>query len=257
MTFTLCNNENPKCFIKKILTKREQNIVNREQELLTVAEAIMAHEGFSGLTMDKLVAACDYSKGTVYNHFSNKEDLFCALCIKSVKMIISLTKRALAFDGTLREKCLAMCFVHRLHSQLHPTLFLCVLLAKTPAVRERASAGRLAMQGELEQEITQLVDELFAKALTNNDIKPNGEGQLENLCFSLWSTCFGANALLISACEAEAVSRLDSDFALLFNINALLDGVGWQPLSQSCDYQDSWQRIGNEVFAVEVAALQT
>jgi len=256
MTFLNCNNESPKCFIRKILTKREQKIADREVELLDVAEAIMAHEGFSGLTMDKLVASCDYSKGTVYNHFSNKEDLFCALCIKSIRIIMSQTKRALAFEGSLREQCLALCYVQRLHSQLHPTLFLCVLLAKTPAVQERASVGRLALQSELEQEMTLLVDALFAKALAEGKIAQVGEDHIENLSFTMWSVCFGANALLIGARDAKAIARLNGDQALLFNLNALLDGIGWQPLSNSWDYQATWQRIATEIFSAEVAALQ-
>jgi AcrR family transcriptional regulator len=244
MTLKCDNNENPKCFIRNILTKRQQNIVNREHELLEVAESIMGHEGFSGLTMDKLVAACDYSKGTVYNHFANKEDLFCALSIKGLRFMMTMTKRAFEMEGTLREKCLGLCYTQRLHSQLHPTAFLCALMAKTPAVQERASHGRITIQRELEQEVTTMVDELLSQAIVQGDICDSSKHHLESLCFSLWSMSFGTNALLIGACEARAVARLDAEAALLFNINALLDGLGWHPLSSSWDYQQSWQRIG-------------
>lgn len=256
MTFKQSTTEKSTCFIHKLLSNREQKIANRELELLNVAEKIMIHEGFSGFTMDKLVADCNYSKGTVYNHFSNKEDLFCALSIEGMRFLISLMQRSLNIQGTLREKCLGLFYSQRLHSQIHPTSFLCVLMAKTPAVLERASKARLEHQIILEQETTALVDKLLSTAITSGDINENRKQHVESLCFALWSMSFGSNALLINAAEAKAVSRLDTNNALLFNINALLDGIGWKPLSSECDYQQSWLRIGNEVFSKEVSALQ-
>lgn len=250
------NNENPKCFIRNILNKREQKIVDRELELLSIAEKIMLHEGFSGLTMDKLVATCDYSKGTVYNHFSNKEDLYCSLSIENLRLCISLTKRALNMEGTLREKCLGIYYAQQLQSRMRHTSSFCVLIAKTPAVRERASAGRLEIQEALEQEITALIDELLSTAITAGDIGKAKKQHVDNLCFSLWSMSFGSNALLINAQEAQAISRLEAEGALLFNINMLLDGMEWSPLSEQWDYNKSWQRIGNEVFSAELATLQ-
>lgn len=256
MTFKKNTHEKPTCFIHNTLSNREQKIITRELELLSLAEKIMIHEGFSGFTMDKLVADCSYSKGTVYNHFANKEDLFCALSIEGMRFLISLMQRSLNIQGTLREKCLGLFYAQRLHSQMHPTSFLCVLMAKTPAVLERASKARLEHQTRLEQRTTALVDDLLSTAITSGDINEKNKQHVDSLCFSLWSMSFGSNALLINAAEAKAISRLDTNNALLFNINALLDGIGWKPLSCDCDYQQSWLRIGNEVFATEVATLQ-
>lgn len=254
--FKCDNNENPKCFIRNILTKKEQSIVNRELDLLEVAEGIMEHEGFSGLTMDKLVAACDYSKGTVYNHFANKEDLFCALSIQGMRFILALMKRAQTMNGNSREKCLALFYAQWLYSKLHVTGSLCVLMVKTPAVLERASAGRISIQQELEQEITILVDGIIEQAIASGDIKQDNRLDVANICFALWSLSFGSNALLSAAQETNAVARLRMSEALLFNSNILLDGLGWSPSSTCWDYQATWHRIGQEVFAVEVAALK-
>jgi len=255
MTNKQDNNENPKCFIHKVFNKREQKIVDRELELLNIAEKIISHEGFSGLTMDKLVATCDYSKGTVYNHFANKEDLYCALSIVNLRFCIALTKRALDMDGTLREKCLGIYYAQQLQSRLRHTSSFCVLVAKTPAVRERASIGRLEIQEMLEQEITALIDNLLSTAIAAGDISKRKKQHVDNLCFSLWSMSFGSNALLINAQEAQAISRLEAEGALLFNINVLLDGMEWTPLSEKWDYTQSWQRIGEEVFSEELATL--
>ncbi len=225
----------------------------REQALLKFAEDIMLVEGFSGLTMDKLVAACPYSKGTVYNHFNSKEDLLCALCIKGMLITLELFKKAAVFEGNSRERILAIHFAYRLHSLAYPTLFLCVLTSQTPAVKEKADPKRLLMQEQLDKELTGYCDKLFELGIEQGDI--DSGISVSQLTFSSWALSFGSNALLTMAGSVEGVQRLDQDQALLIGINLLMDGMNWRPLSNEWDYVSSWQRIGCEIFSEEMNEL--
>ncbi|MDF2178387.1 TetR/AcrR family transcriptional regulator [Aliiglaciecola sp. CAU 1673] len=244
------------CLLKKFKNKREQAFAEREQELLVLAEKIMAKEGFSGLTMDKLVVACDYSKGTVYNHFSSKEDLLCALCVKSMEMEIALFDKGLAFQGRSRERLLAIYYAYRLHALMHPTLFYCVLTAKTPAVKEKASEARLTQQAELELQLSHVCDQLFEQGIQDGDLKLPAGITYSHLSFAAWALAFGSNALLQGASEATLVSRINAQEALLFNVNLVLDGMHWTPLSQDWDYRACWQRIGKKIFSTELSTLE-
>jgi len=248
-------NDKPDCFIHKIKNKRQQAIADREQELLELAEKLMEREGFASLTMDKLVAACSYSKGTVYNHFNSKEDLLCALCIKGMKQKFELSKKAASFEGNTREKCLALHFSQHLHGLKHPTLYFCVLTAKTPAVKEKASPTRLKQQQELETDMTQFCDGMFSEALQQGDLKLSLGLGIDSFGFANWSMSFGSSALLMMGKDIEAIKRLNLDLALLHNISFLLDGMGWLPLSSQWDYMQSWQRIADEIFKDELAEL--
>ncbi|GAA0368442.1 TetR/AcrR family transcriptional regulator [Bowmanella denitrificans] len=257
MNFRLsCNKDNERCLFKKFKNKRQQAIAEREQELLCLAEKLMEEHGFSGLTMDKLVAACDYSKGTVYNHFSSKEDLICALCSKCMTLELELFARAITFDGNGRERVLAVCFAYWLHAVLNPTLFYCVLIAKTPAVAERASPARLEGQLALEMQLSDTCNSLFAAAVDSGDLPKPTSLPFEAFSFAAWATAFGTNALLQAASTSQLIKGLDAQQALLFNTNLLLDGMQWTPLSSQWNYQGSWQRIGKELFADELRTLQ-
>ena len=66
------------------LTRKQREIREREQLLLRVARKMLIEQGYSGLSMDQLAEATEYSKGTVYQHFSTKEDLVTALAIESM-----------------------------------------------------------------------------------------------------------------------------------------------------------------------------
>lgn len=235
--------------LDKVSNKSELAKMEREDELLEIAESIMQKEGFSGLTMDKLVFTCAYSKGTVYNHFNSKEDLLCALCIKSMRLTLALFKKAKTFSGTSREKILAIHYAYRLHALKFPTLFLCVLTSQTPAVREKADPERLALQLSLDTEMTNYCDNMFVLAQKLGDISV--EVDINQLTFASWALSFGSNALLTLSNDVQGIQRLDADPALLNNINLLMDGMLWAPLSRDWDYHKSWQRIGLELFKQE------
>ena len=245
----------PKCLIGKFKNKRQAAIADREQELLAIAERLMGTEGFSGLTMDKLVAACNYSKGTVYNHFSSKEDLLCALCIKGTKLGMQITKRALTFDGNSRERCFAVHFAQRIHGLSHPTLYLCMLTGKTPAVREKASPTRLKELEALEAEMPQICTQVFDDGLADGSLSVSMGVGIDSLSFANWAISFGTNALMIEAADALEAKQLDLNYVLLFNVSIMLDGMGWKPLSHQWDYKKTWQRIATEIFSEEMAAL--
>lgn len=236
-----------------ITEKRQAAREAREARLLELAERIMQRDGFSGLTMDKLVSACDYSKGTVYNHFNSKEDLLCALCIKGMRLTLDLFQQAAEFEGNSREKILAIHFAYHLHALACPTLFLCVLTSQTPAVREKADPQRLALQQALDTEMTQHCDAMFEMARRAGDVPASQ--QVQSMTFASWAMAFGSNALMTLAAEVQGVQRMAGSEVLLTNVNLLMDGMQWQPLSRDFDYAATWHRIGETLFAAEIRQL--
>lgn len=232
-----------KCIFKRFNSKRQQTLHDREVELLDIAEQLVADHGFANFTMDKLTAACSYSKGTVYNHFNSKEDLIVGLCIRCLTAEIALFEQAVCFEGNLREKCLSVVYAYQKHAFEHPTLFMCVLSAKTPAVMEKASPERLEQAEQLSKQITYYCDSLFNEAIKDGALQLHQGFELNGLTFALWATAFGTNALMITAGSVESISRLEDRIPQLDNINILLDGMGWTPLSADWDYHHTWQQI--------------
>lgn len=245
-----------KSFERLNLSKSEQKKANREEELIDLAIEIINELGFSGLTLEKLTAKSPYSKGTIYNHFKSKEDCLSALCARAVSSIIGLFKRALEFEGNSREKALAVHYSYHLYTRLEPTLFMAVLSSKAPGVRENTSADRMVLVDELELEINQLSDEMLRAAVADGSLIIPDHLSIETLTFANWATSFGTNALASQASEALAVSRLNPNTILLQNISILHDGMNWTPLSKDWDYQKTWLRVEQEIFAEDVMAIE-
>jgi len=244
-----------KSLAKMGLSKSEQKKLDREEELVDLAVAILNVHGFAGLSLEKLTAESRYSKGTIYNHFSSKEDCLSALCIRAISSILDLFRRALAFDGCSREKAVAVHYSYQLYARLEPTLFMTVLSSKAPGVREKTSFERQKIIDELEFEVNNFSDAMFRNAVADGSLKIPAHLTIETLTFSNWAMSFGTNILATSAAEAKAVNRLDPNTILLQNIGIVLDGMNWQPLSKDWDYQKTWQRVEREIFADDIKLI--
>jgi AcrR family transcriptional regulator len=237
------------------LSKSEQKKVDREEELVDLAVTILNEQGFAGLSLEKLTAKSCYSKGTIYNHFASKEDCLSALCIRAISNILDLFQRAIGFDGNSREKAVAVHYAYQLYARLQPTLFMAVLSSKAPGVREKTSLERMETMDKLEFEINNFSDAMFRNAVTDGSLVLADHISIETLTFSNWAMSFGTNALAASATEAKAVNRLDPNTLLLQNINLLHDGMNWHPLSKDWDYQNTWRRVEQEIFAEDIRSL--
>lgn len=237
------------------LSKSEQKKADREEELVDLAVVILNTYGFSGLSLEKLTAESCYSKGTIYNHFSSKEDCLSALCIRAISSILDLFTRALAFDGCSREKTVAVHYAYQLYARLEPTLFMTVLSSKAPGVREKTSVERQQIIDKLEFEINNFSDAMFRNAVADGSLKIPDHLSIETLTFSNWAMSFGTNILATSAKEAKAINRLDPNTLLLQNIGIVLDGMNWHPLSKDWDYQKTWQRVEREIFADDIKLI--
>jgi AcrR family transcriptional regulator len=64
---------------------RERQRAEREQLILHEAESLLREEGYEGLVMERLAERVGVSKGTIYQHFDKKEDLFGAIILRGLE----------------------------------------------------------------------------------------------------------------------------------------------------------------------------
>lgn len=235
----------------------EAELEAREEEIMLAAIQIISELGVAGLTIDKVVARLPYSKGTVYNHFTCKEDLLTGLCNRCVRRLGALFERAFQYDGSSREKMLAVGYGYMLHSQLNPTEFMLVLSAKTPSVREKSTEKRQEEHLILENKLLGGMLEVISSGLANGDLSLQPHLCPAQVAFSLWSMSFGTIALLhetLDRCNVRAEMQLERE--LVNHSNILLDGLNWKPFTQDHPWHESIQRFKTELFADEVKQLQ-
>lgn len=69
---------------------RDRQRAERELLILAEAERLLSTEGYEGLVMDRLAELVGVSKGTLYQHFANKEDLVGAIVLRGLARVDDL-----------------------------------------------------------------------------------------------------------------------------------------------------------------------
>jgi len=59
-----------------VLSRKERERLMRRREIMAAAQKVFAEKGYDNATLDEIAERAEFGKGTIYNYFRNKEDLF-------------------------------------------------------------------------------------------------------------------------------------------------------------------------------------
>jgi AcrR family transcriptional regulator len=239
----------------KVFSQEEK--AARELEMLNCAKEIICTEGEVALTIDKLVKKLPYSKGTIYNHFTNKEDIILALCNAHMAGAAEIYQRALTFKGNSREKALAIHIASLLNAQANPQDFMIGITVKTAGCTSKASEYRQQQHQQIESSLISPIFAHFRAAVDSGECTLPDGMMIEQLAFSCWSVDFGTQLLLMGDMNACSVrSELNVERELINSINLIHDGMCWQPLAKNFDWKASVARMKTELFSAEIAKIE-
>ena len=232
----------------------ESELQAREQAILDQALAIISAHGLAALNMDKLIAQVPYSKGTVYNHFSSKEDVFTALCNRNMRRVEQLFQRAAAIDGSAWDKMTAIGFAYMLSVLLSPQHFMLVMSAKTELF-DKASIVRREEHDLVDQQLFGVIEGVIEQAIANGELKLRPGAVPQQVSFSLWAMAFGTIGLLLGGDKScGALDGMMIEGRVIAHGNLIKEGLGWA--GSDWDQQEFLQWLKTDVFAEELQQLE-
>lgn len=235
------------------LSRKQREIIEREGRLLEVARRMLLKSGYHGLTMAKIATAMEYSKGTIYQHFSCKEEVIVALAEQSIQKQYVLVSRAAEFRGRPRERMMAVGEATQLFQRLHPDDSRIFQIMNGEAIMQKASPESLIrMRGNARRAVDVMLG-IVRDAIALGDLQLHPGHAPEDLVFHLWVLGESGKAAASSWMPPFEIG-VENAFASLFRTGLILaDGYGWRPLSTEHDYSQILRRIRAEVFPEESA----
>jgi AcrR family transcriptional regulator len=108
--------------------RREQEFQRRRQEIMSAARTLFVEKGLRNTTLYEIADASAFGKGTIYNYFANKDDLFLAIIHQLIDESNTATEIAMkeAPEG-IREKLLAYTQASLTHFHANNEVFLMVM----------------------------------------------------------------------------------------------------------------------------------
>ncbi len=85
-------------------TRRQLEMERHRDEIMSAAEKLFAQKGYVSASMDEVARLSDFSVGTLYNFFKNKEDLYSAIMRKKTDLMQSRIVACLERRGTAIER---------------------------------------------------------------------------------------------------------------------------------------------------------
>lgn len=238
----------------KQLSPKQREIRDREQALLDLGQEMLLERGYTGLTMDRIADAIGVSKGTVYQHFANKEDLLAAVAVRSAEIRASLFERAAAFRGSSRERMGAVGAAAELFFALYPHQEQAERIIRGTSLTDKIGQKRALSMESSTFRCFSVATGIARDGVASGDLVLREGQTVEQVCVGLWNLYIGAflmNDLEHCIDEPLVVDPLPTLFA---NAQVFLDGFGWTPLSTDHDYAASRVRVLEEVFPDEAHA---
>ena len=225
--------------------RMQRERARRERQFLSAARELLLERGYLGLTMDRIAERTEYSKGTLYQHFANKEEIVVALGIEIAEVQRELFQRATEFEGGTRERLFAIGRAYRAWALGYPQDIAVTQIIKHRTLRDKVGPERVAALDACEQTCSDILSGVVRDGVAAGDVQLPAGLEPGHLAFGLWAMSWGSYTLTLMDFDLAKLEVADS-FALLDrHCHALLDGYGWRPLHSEHD----WEAVGRRVAA--------
>jgi len=235
------------------LTRKQRERAEREQAILDVARQMLTEGGYLGLNMARIARELDYSNGTIYQHFPNKEDIILALTIETLEKRSDMFERASAFRGNSRERLMAIGYAAELFVRVFPDYFNVEQTVRSASIWEKTTESRRQLMQGCEARCMGIVSGIIRDGVAAGDLQLPGDLRPEEMVFGLWSMTFGGYSIIAANNNLVELGIRQPFGAIRRNTLLIVDGYGWRPLSHEYDANAIYQRIEQEVFPGETA----
>lgn len=211
------------------LSRKQREVQEREQQILRLARPILLREGLAALSMDRLAAEMEYAKGTLYNHFPNKEEIVLALAVESMELRRRMMESASLSTDLPRWRLVhvgAACELFASATQ-H---FAVEAWIRNATIWDKASTARQQLIRQCESQSMSIVAGVARDAVARGDLQLRDGLSAEELVFGFWSITYGSQILAASSPSLAALGINNPITTIRHHCFTLLNGFQWQPL---------------------------
>jgi len=227
--------------------RKERERAAREQLMIDHATRLLLRDGYQNLNLDELAEAIEYSKGTIYLHFSTKEDLALAVATRALKERADLFERAATFEGRSRERARAIGFACVQFGLEHRDYFNVEMMLKSASFWEKASEERKRLHSVHGSRCFHAVNNIVLDGVRAGDLPKEGL-RPEHVTISLFAITIGSHCAAAQPDLMMLGAVEDPIKVLRANQDVVCDGWNWKPLLKDYDYGATDRRIQQEIF---------
>jgi AcrR family transcriptional regulator len=211
------------------LSRKQQEIAQREEEILNRARSMLLSDGYRDLTIDRLASDLAVSKGTVYNHFANKEDIVLALATRAMQARLALFSTAAASATVHRHRLVAIGaaaehFCDHLREHFRVEMWI-----RNIHIWEKSSDSFQLLIKQCEQSIMGVVGGIVHDAIAAKEIKADNMSPAE-IVFGFWALVHGGQLIAATSPSLQNVGIENTHLVIRRHCHNLMEAMQWKPL---------------------------
>ena len=219
---------------------------------------MIVRDGYHGLSMDRIAEEIEYSKGTIYQHFSCKEDILMASAIvnQTMERRLDLFQRAAAYPGRSRERMTAIGAASEVFFECYPDHIHTEHTIRISSIREKTSEERRVRFETCKARCSEVVRGVIRDAVAAGDLRVLPDYGVNELAFGLWAITFGGYSIAVTSPSLTDLGIHDPLGTIRGNCIRLLDGAGWKPLSSDEDLTSLIEPIKRQLVGAEIPRVE-
>lgn len=232
-------------------TPKQQEIEQREELLVRTAGQILLTEGIAALSMERLADELNTAKGTIYNHYPNREELLLAMAVRAIDKRQELFDAASMSKGRPRDRMLAVAVACEIYVRSYPLYFVVEGTVRHSSIWDRCTEQRRDFMRQREQRCVSLVSGIVRSAIANGDLELPLGMRPEELTLSLWALTYGTHIIDLSSPSLREIGIESTWRTVRMGSLHMINGFNWQPLCTPEEHNNRIVEICETVFPNE------
>lgn len=219
------------------ISRKQKEIQQREVDILEIARRMLLEHGYESLSMDKLAVELNTAKGTLYNHFPNKEEIVLALVCQALQVRQKVFGLAsMAFTGS-RMRMMACGAASQAYVQRYSEHFAIEQFVSNSTIRGKARERSHELIRHFELQCMESVSSIVRDAIAIGDLTLPRTLNIPEFIFGFWAINFGSHVLTHQRPGFGDLGVADPWLAIRQHCCCMLNGYGWQPI---LDFDESY-----------------
>ena len=211
-------------------SRKQKEIQQREVDILAVARRMLLDSGYELLSMDKLAAELRTAKGTIYNHFSNKEEIVLRLVCQALQVRHELFRIAAVAFAESRLRMMACSAASHLYVQEYREYFAIEQLVSNSTIRGKAKEESCRIVRDFEKQCMLSVSCIVRDAIAVGDFMLPPTMSAPEFIYGFWSINFGSHVLNHQRPGFGELGISDPAETIRQHCCCMLNGYNWRPI---------------------------
>lgn len=193
--------------------------------------------GLDAIRMDAIAKEMKVTRGTLYNHFPNREDIVLSLAARAVERRLAIFRFAITLGDITRKRIAAIGLACEVYADHLPDDFAVEQMIRHDSVWAKTSDGRREQLQCCEHGCFEILGQVMGEAVATRDLKLERNQRAEDILLGLWSLIYGGLLIEKTSPSLSELGISDARAAIRRNCNAMLDGLNWEPLYAPSTYR--------------------